>query len=135
MRIGTAFLLFATGVVWLAWELVTIYARQPGEGWATISVVMSNAALKSNALPFGVSLMIGHWWINWDRGDARAPFEAWPVWVVVLALLAIADAGVAIWAPARPTWPHWARVLRYPGIWVIVGIVLGPLTWPQRAPL
>jgi len=130
MRLATAFLLLATGVAWLAWELVLVHERL-----VPISVVMKDAALRSCALPFGWCLLAGHWWVNWDIVDRRAPFSAWPVWVALLAALVLADVAVGVWAGDRTWWPTWARVLRYPGLWALVGLVAGPLTWPQRAVL
>lgn len=130
MRIATGFLLFATGAAWLAWELVLLQQRQ-----VPISVVMKDAALASCALPFGWCLLAGHWWANWDIVDRRAPFDLWWAWVAVLAILLAVDVAVHLWASPRVQWPIWARVLRYPGLWALLGLVAGPFTWPQRAVL
>lgn len=135
MRRATGLILLGTAVAWLAWELVLVWGRARGEAWDTISIVLKDYAMASCALPYGVGLLVGHWFIPWDRHDDRAPFRFWWVWVSILACLLTTDLAVGFWAPPRETWPLWARVLRYPGLWAVLGVASGPLTWPQRTSL
>jgi len=133
MRLATGFLLFATGAAWLAWELVLVWGRARGEGWATISIVLKDAAMKACVLPFGIGLLSGHWFVLHDLWDRSTWFSGWWLWVAVASALLLVD--VLLWGHAREAWPLWARVVRYPGLWLVVGVVLGFAAWPQRAVL
>lgn len=135
MNSATAWILVGTAVGWLAWEFVLVYGRAKGKGWDTISIVLKDAGLRSCAVPYSVGVLCGHWWLNWPRSSSPW-FAGWWVWASVLVLAAGSDLAAWRWADRpRETWPGWLRVLRYPGLWLLVGVFLGALCWPQRASL
>ena len=128
-RLALSIILLATGLVWLVAELIQVGGR-----WTVISVILKDWGLASCTLPFGWCLLAGHLWMNWDLWDKRTPFNLWPVWVVILCALVVVDAIYIIWVKApRPEWPLVVRVARYPGLWTLIGLAAGALTWPQRA--
>lgn len=136
MRIATAFVCAAGAALWLGWELVLVAGRAKGEGWETISMVLKNFALRANVLPFAWGLLGGHLFVAWDIVDERPWFGGWWAWVATACLLLCVDVVLALApVPDRALWPAWARVLRYPGLWVVWGVAMGFATWPQRARL
>lgn len=129
MRLATGFILFTLGAVMLAWELLLLQQKL-----TPISVVMKDAALASCLLPFGWGLMGGHWWVVHDLWDRSTWFAGWPLWVAVACALAGWDVWMHFYsATSRPEWHPVMRVVRYPGLWLLVGAALGAFAWPQRA--
>ncbi len=116
----------------LAWELVLVAGRAAGKRWATISMVGGRRAPQINALPLAWGILGGHVFWLWPRVSSPW-FAGWWVWAGTLAAVFAAD--LALWShdeAARARWPAWARLLRHPGLWLLVGVALGHWTWAQR---
>lgn len=115
-----------------ALELVLLVGRRLGKRWATISMVAGRRSPQLNVIPYGWGLLGGHGLWVWPRLSSPW-FSGWPVWVAVLSGVLVAD--IALWRQDeedRARWPRWARILRNPGLWLLLGVALGHLTWPQR---
>ena len=127
----TEIVLLATGVVWLAWEIVTVAKRNAGLRWKTISMVLQHRGWRFAIIPYGWGLLAGHWWFA--RAMVR-PILGEP-WIYV-ALLVVTLAVIAWdfgWAYLSDEKQMRFSTWRMPGFWVLLGVIVGAALWPQRA--
>lgn len=111
----TVALLVGTGVVWIAWDVV-LGAR----GQKTESMWLAEWSRRWNALPFTLGALMAHWFMQSTKPD----YNAWPWAVACLGVVLAYDVSKRWWTP--PVW------LRYPGVWVALGMPVGFFFWPQR---
>jgi hypothetical protein len=113
----TLALVAGTALAWIAWDVVLGARHQKTE-----SMWLAGWAREWSALPFAVGALVGHWFVQ------NPNYDAWPLAVVALG-------AVLAWDVARRIdWLRPARWLAYPGLWLLLGIPVGFLWWPQRYP-
>lgn len=113
----TVALFIAVAVGLIVWDVILGLKKEKTE-----SMWLAKWARDWNALPFAFGTLVGHWFMQ----NPNPHYAWWPYGAVAIALVA------AVWdASLRLYVPRWAR---YPGWWLLVGVLNGYLTWPQRLP-
>ena len=102
-----------TFIVWIGFD---VYLTQ--NGGPTESQVLREIGMRYTFFPFLIGFLSGHWFVTVKKPWASGWMYALPI---ILGLIAW-----DVFAPSD-TW------LRYPGIWLCLGIPSGALLWGQKA--
>jgi hypothetical protein len=128
-----------TGIFFALWvalilvaEVVLLIGRGQGRDWPTLSIYVKDGALFAGFAPVVYGILGGHWFVSWPMAS-KPWFQGWPVWVALLVVVMASD--VLLWGKPHVSYPMWLRVVRHPGVLLLVGIAAGALCWPQRTEL
>ena len=113
--ITTIVIIIATFVIWIAWD-VYLGAR----GIKTESMWLAEWSRRWSIIPFFLGALVAHW----CNQSSTPNYELWPWLVVSLSVVLFYDVSKFWWEP--PVF------MKYPGLWLIVGIPTGSLFFPQR---
>ena len=139
MSYGTAESRLWVGIFFAAWvafilvvEIVLLVMRGQGKNVPTLSIYVKDGSLFAGFAPVAYGIMGGHWFVNWPL-TSKPWFTGWWVWVAAMVVVIASDA--ILWGRPRSEYPDWLRVVRHPGVLLLVGVALGAFCWPQRGDL
>ncbi len=134
--IATVCIIAAVPVVWIAWDVYVGLVRSKGGATAprTESMFLAEWARSFNVLPFLCGALVGHWWVQTPYPGPD--YALWPVALAAAVCVFVWDLLCYPWgvkgATVRLLQP--AKWLRYPGLWLAFGVLVGWLFWGQRLP-
>lgn len=113
----------STFVLWLVVDIVLALVGAPTE-----SMIITEWAKATIALPFFVGFICGHWFI-----PLKNPWrEGWPWALVILGLLIISDVMWNFFEGAmREEMRGALSIARFPAWWFLIGAPLGAILWAQ----
>ncbi len=125
--IATVCIIAAVPVVWIAWDVYLGAKRQKTE-----SMFLAEWARSFNVLPFLCGALVGHWFMQSSSPD----YALWPVALALAVCVFAWDLLCYPWGVkgATVTLLQPAKWLRYPGLWLALGIPVGHFLWGQRLP-
>lgn len=123
----TVCLIAAVPVVWIAWDVVLGLKRQKTE-----SMWLAEWSRCWNVLPFLAGTLCGHWFMQ----NPHPNYALWPVALALTLAVLAYDLLCRPWSVkgASVTLLEPVKWLRYPGLWLALGIPVGFFFFPQRLP-
>lgn len=104
----------------LSWLVATYVAAINKQ--ETVSNTLKRWGTQANSFAFFFGVLLGHWFFPLKQFGIPT-FTIWPLVLIPIALIAGLDVFNAYNKNVLPTW------LRYPGLWVLLGIPTGAFFW------
>lgn len=115
--------------IWIVWELILLKLRGSNPSVDLISMVARDRSYQMASLAFAWGSLAGHFWMNWRDLPWHSPVLGVLFFALIAAVL-VWD--VTLWSVPYETL-HWsARLVRFPGTMLILGLLNGFLVFPQR---
>lgn len=117
--------------IYIVWELILLYMRSVHPSVDLISMVARDRSYQLTAMAFAWGSLAAHFWMNWREVPMDSPVLGVLFFGLIAAVLA---SDLLLWKTAYESLPLWARVVRFPGTMLLLGLLNGFLLFPQKAP-
>ena len=126
VRKATGIMMLLTGAIWIGWD---VFAYTAGPDGSTISELARDGGVKYRGIVFGISGLMGHFWLNRPSGKITNKKKKWGrmgALIGISGLLCIPQVGLFLDSVVSPS-------ISMP-ILMALGALAGRLLFPLSTP-